>query len=271
MIIHLRHGRLGNQIFEYISLKKKFPKEKLILLGMTEFKNLYDTKDINFFNGNGIIIYVLRNIAKYLEFFLSKTKIFCLVKQDKYSNILVIPGLINGIKFSLRDNYFQDINSLSEFSKLKIYKKHKTQINKRNIFSKKNKTNICVHIRRKDYLFWPSKKYSAVLPLKWYQKNINFFKKKISNAHFYLFSDDIDYLKKNFKGNNFTIINDNWLLEFVAISKCKHAIISASTFALFAVLSKDKSKIIIAPKYWIGHKKKTWRPKNLIINNFIYN
>ena len=115
MIIHLRHGGLGNQIFEYISLKKNFPKEKLILLGMTEFKSLYDTKDLNFLNGNGIIIYVLRNIAKYLEFFLLKTKIFCLIKQDKYSNLLINPGLINSIKFSLRNNYFQNTNSLSEF------------------------------------------------------------------------------------------------------------------------------------------------------------
>ena len=31
MILHIENGRLGNQLFQYIGLKKYFPKDKIML------------------------------------------------------------------------------------------------------------------------------------------------------------------------------------------------------------------------------------------------
>tara|TARA_Y100000389_G_scaffold202925_1_gene249760 strand:+ start:476 stop:1297 length:822 start_codon:yes stop_codon:yes gene_type:complete len=273
MIFHLRHGQLGNQIFEYIALKKNFPNDKLILLGMTELNELYEIKDLNFLNGRGILIKILRIISKQIESFILKTKIFTIIKENKDSNPIIFKGFFNSIKFSLSDNYFQNQNALSEFKKLKILEKNKNIFFKKNLYlKKKNKTKIFVHIRRTSYINYPSKKYSATLPFSWYKKNIEYMKKKFENIHFYFFSDDTEYLKKKIDLRNSTIITNNYISDYIFMAKCDHAIISASSFSLFAALSNfKKNKVIIAPKYWIGKKKKKWAPKNIKFKEIFYN
>ncbi len=270
MIFHLRHGQLGNQIFEYCNLKKNFPKEKIILIGMSELKTLYDIKEQNYFKGNSIYIKILRILSKKIEYFILKSKLFSIIKENKLSKPVVIKGLFNNLKFSLSDNYFQNNECFAEFEKIKINQKHIKNLKKKKILEK-NITNIFVHIRRNEYLSYPSKKYPAALDAKWYKSKIRILKKKFKNSKFFIISDDKEYIKKNFKKKKFHIINSNWINDYTLMSFCDHAIISASSFSLFASLSNyHKSKRIIAPKYWLGYQQKKWLPNNIKFHQLRY-
>ncbi|MBP2652234.1 MAG: glycosyl transferase family 11 [Firmicutes bacterium] len=112
--------------------------------------------------------------------------------------------------------------------------------------------SIAVHVRRGDY-----KKINNVLPIDYYQTAINYFTARISEPHFYIFSDDVEWCKNEFmkfapnaqlvqhtfdKGSH----EDLWLM-----SQCKHNIIANSSYSWWgAWLNKNVNKIVVAPEEW---------------------
>lgn len=73
--------------------------------------------------------------------------------------------------------------------------------------------------------------------------------------HFCVVSDDPNWCRDIWKDkNNFTIIEgENQHVDFAVLSLCDHHIISNSTFSWWSsYISKNKNKIIIAPKNWFG-------------------
>ncbi len=122
-----------------------------------------------------------------------------------------------------------------------------------------NRSNsICVHFRRKDLI--TSSLYSkthGVLEMDYYNRAIDLLKAKIPNPHLYVFSDDAEWCKNNFRPDlPFKIIGDEFSANKSAghlflMSCCKHFVISNSTFAWWgAWLSCRKEKTVIAPANW---------------------
>ena len=52
MIILFENGRTGNQLFQYIGLKKYFPRDKLVFIGFKELFQFFDKIDVYFLNKN---------------------------------------------------------------------------------------------------------------------------------------------------------------------------------------------------------------------------
>lgn len=116
--------------------------------------------------------------------------------------------------------------------------------------------SVSLHIRRGDYL---SNAYShglgSVCDANYYERAIKEICSKVENPHFYIFSDDKEYIKQHYSLSNMTIIDfnkgkDSWQDMFL-MSQCKHNIIANSTFSWWgAFLNKNDKKIVIAPKRW---------------------
>ena len=73
------------------------------------------------------------------------------------------------------------------------------------------------------------------------------------NSKFLVFSDDMDWCKNNFKGDNFIFCekNDVDILDIFRMSLCKHNIISNSSFSWWgAWLNNNPTKIVVAPRNW---------------------
>jgi hypothetical protein len=77
------------------------------------------------------------------------------------------------------------------------------------------------------------------------------------NTKFLVFSNDIEWCKKNFTKDmgfeniEFADNNANYI-DLELMSKCDHNIIANSTFSWWgAYLNKNPNKIIITPKQWI--------------------
>lgn len=110
--------------------------------------------------------------------------------------------------------------------------------------------SVSIHVRHGDY-----KQFGfPILPLEYYKKSIDIISDKIKDPFFYIFSDDIDFVNKNFKFlKRYTIINwnkkDNSYKDMQLMSLCKHNIIANSTFSYWgARLNRNNEKIVIAPK-----------------------
>lgn len=129
-----------------------------------------------------------------------------------------------------------------------------------NIISSQN--SVFIGIRRGDYLSESNIKKFGILDLNYYLKGIEIIKRKIQNPTFYVFSTDIEWVKRNMSFHEKlvedVIYNDSFKNlsdeeELFLMAACKHAIIPNSTYYWWAAwLINNKDKIIIAPKKWFA-------------------
>ena len=117
----------------------------------------------------------------------------------------------------------------------------------------RNGNSVSVHVRRGDYLKPENAEmFGNICTEAYYQNAIDLVKHMMPDAHFYIFSDDVPYVKKCFHGDDYTIVDinhgrdgfyDMWLM-----SNCKHNICANSTFSFWgARLNPNENKIMIRP------------------------
>jgi len=108
-----------------------------------------------------------------------------------------------------------------------------------------------VHVRRGDYLEHPE---IGVLDLSYYQQAYDFFKSKMVQPVFYIFSNDQAWCKQKFQFMENAVYIENTESEiddFVLTSQCLHNIVANSSFSWWAAwLNSNKEKIVVAPKNW---------------------
>lgn len=122
----------------------------------------------------------------------------------------------------------------------------------------KDENAVSLHFRRGDYQSDPHNlNFFGVLPLEYYYNAINYILARVPAATFYIFSDDLDWVKDNLQSDANIVFVDleggtKDYLELDAMSKCRHNVIANSSFSWWAAyLNKNPAKIIIAPKNWV--------------------
>ncbi|WP_461226635.1 alpha-1,2-fucosyltransferase [Lacticaseibacillus suihuaensis] len=118
-----------------------------------------------------------------------------------------------------------------------------------------DESSVCIHVRRGDYV---GTGYE-VCTVDYYLQGISFIKDKISNAHFYVFSDDRAWAKQQL-GNlpGITIIDDtkSAVEDLVLMTACRNFIISNSTFSWWAqYLAVEHREYVVAPDQWYQGSK----------------
>lgn len=105
----------------------------------------------------------------------------------------------------------------------------------------KNSNSVSIHVRRGDYL---SATYSGMfksLGREYYEEAVRIIRERVDNPHFYLFSDDPDYMDKAFEWlPERTIVDINSgarsYRDMYLMSRCKHNIVANSTFSQWGAL-----------------------------------
>jgi Glycosyl transferase family 11 len=118
--------------------------------------------------------------------------------------------------------------------------------------------SISLHVRRGDYIkIKEVRKLMGDMNESYYKNAIEYIVKKVSKPDFFVFSDDIEWCKKNIP----TPFSTTYVSAAAAgpkaafhlelMSLCKHNIIANSTFSWWgAWLNENPGKIVIAPKEW---------------------
>ncbi len=297
-------GRLGNQMFQYAAIRSYMEinqKEDLVLsfndLEKIGFKNeLDDFNIIKYENKNTIqkdwiqkvLLLYMDIVEKIFRIIFIHNKIkynkFCNLFEKKMKKILMKNGIyyINQgyerLKPSKKENkvfvggfesskYFDTIRNqiLLEFTPK--YEKLEKNIE---MYEKiENTESVCVTIRRGDFLSKENIKTHYVCKRDYFERAILEIQRRIEKPKFFVFSDDIEWVKNNMQFPEGTVFEDGtdpvWE-KLRLMYECKHFIISNSTFSWWAqYLSRNEKKLVIAPSRW----KNTWQNKDIYMDNWI--
>lgn len=135
--------------------------------------------------------------------------------------------------------------------------------------------SVGIHIRRSDSRF-NEELYENICTVEYYQESIRYILEREPEAKFFVFSNEPKWIKSLIRDilrafvnedmskeeimairDRFVLVeaNDEYTsyLDMFLLSKCKHNVISNSSFSWWgAWLNEDKSKITIAPSTWIN-------------------
>jgi len=257
-------GGLGNQLFQYSfgEYLKTETNEEIIYVNtagfsvlsnspLNEFKCIFFTNSSekyfgNYFNGNyrfnrkliQLLPFLSRKICvENLRETFCKSSLQSILFDGYWQDLSFIDFNRQNLKslFTLKD---LSILNQSEFSDLIVH----------------CDSSVSMHIRRTDFL---TSSYHNVLSLDYYKNAIRKVLEYIENPVFFIFSDDIVWVKNNFNFNHRTYfvssqnLQQSMLTDFGLMSICKHHIIANSTFSWWpAWLNDHKDKIVIAPENW---------------------
>lgn len=148
------------------------------------------------------------------------------------------------------ERYFNDIRE-------DILKHYTFNINDSQIDKYLNSMNSCnsvsIHIRRGDYV--GNSLYESICTDEYYKNSIEYIKKHIEDPVFYIFSDDLEYVKRKYQGKEFVFVEgfsgDKSHYDMFLMSKCRHNIVANSSFSWWgAWLNTYTDKIILCPEKW---------------------
>ena len=281
VVVVVLQGGIGNQMFQYAVarvLSIKLDTDVVIDLsffsihGQKKWCRPYELDVFNYdsFNKKHLNIFTRSKLLVHAFPFLIKSTVglFLLEKMNVINDktFYRVDSLYNGNKtiklfgYFLHEKYFrpyrQEIIDTFSFKPILC---HKNQ----SFMNKILKLNsVSVHIRRGDFILNENaKKIYPIVPVDWYKTAIAEISIKVYNPTFFFFSDDMEWVKKNFGeiGNTYFVdINGRAELahnDMRLMSLCKHNIIANSSFSWWgAWLNTNPDKIVIAPKQFYRNK-----------------
>ncbi|MFC1894320.1 alpha-1,2-fucosyltransferase [Candidatus Dependentiae bacterium] len=263
MIIIKIKGGLGNQIFQYafgryLSLKTG----RKLKLDLSYFKsNSYRKFNLDKFNivFDGVIDFKSKILLKSSIYFprIFKNN-FCIINNNtQYFDPSVIQRIVSNKKCFL-NGYWQSESFFSEIDdflkkELNLKKEYFNNLNKTVLRKILNTNSVAIHVRRGDYIWENLNKPYNVCDLKYYASAIKIVKDKIKNPFCFIFSDDIEWVKKNLiiELPKVYVTENSVYKDFALMSFCKHNIMANSTFSWWASrLNSNLNKIVVAPHAW---------------------
>jgi hypothetical protein len=280
VIIFFEYGRLGNQLFQYAALKQLYPNQRLVFFGCVELRQALESIDAFIIEKEKLPRWVMFGL-KQLFPLLARLRIIGTIQESHKSSIFFIRKIRGAIfnTYLLKPSFFQHQKMLEQINPhFKIHHAHcRKALDWLSGKSAKSdqKSLVFIHVRRADYLTWPSREYPAVLDKHWYYRAMDQVRAKVENPTFLILTDDFYYARDCFGDEIDIMISDNdQSVDLALMSLCQHGILSASSFAWWgAWFSKARSHdegVYIAPKYWGGHRQKEWMPKGFVTHWIAY-
>ena len=256
-------GGLGNQMFLYafyLSLKQKY-RFSIVLLEPTHcyyadngfqlpdiFENVEKRKSFRFY----------RRIQKIYTEYVSKNLFVKLTESDVITEKNLTDYFIP--PFLLYDGFWQSDKFFSSIAtKMKtIYQFNADKLNLNTLQltgTLLNENSISVHVRRNDYL--QNTELGGICTIQYYKSAISYANSLFGDCTYYVFSDDIHWVKREFTFFTYKLVDwntaqESWQDMFL-MSRCKHNIIANSTFSWWgAWLNTNPAKLVIAPKKWFA-------------------
>ena len=279
ILIRLRGG-LGNQMFQYAAARRLAEKHSTVLkLDLTEFESDRLRK-------YSLHCFLIRDCL------LSKWEVENMVFPQNYSNklskklnLVFNLGISESIKFINERQFHFDAEILDAPNDVCLYgywqsekyffdiadilrrefvvKYPQDSLNQKFLSYIENTESVSIHVRRTDYIKdVATSKIHATCDLAYYERSIRYIHDRVSNPHFFIFSDESQWVKKNLKLDfPSTIIDCNNASfdyeDLRLMSKCKHNIIANSSFSWWGSwLNSNLNKIVIAPRKWFNDPTK---------------
>lgn len=262
MIIVKLSGGLGNQMFQYaagVALSKKLESKLYMDLGWFNevSENPELTNRVYELAGFGINPASISLLDK-LSYRLNPPRVF---REESFNYNPAFKGLHGN---TILDGYWQSYKYFEDYREdiLKVFSfPDQVSIENQELLRKvSGSDSISIHVRRGDYTTKAGRNFHGLIPLTYYTKALTQICKKANYPSLFIFSDDIEWCKRNVRyGLPTTYIDgnspNNGVEDMRLMSACKHSIIANSSFSWWAAwLNTNPSKIVIAPKKWFADK-----------------
>lgn len=247
-------GGLGNQIFGYVFyqyLQNIFPEEKVYgIYNKSKMSEHFGLEIDKYFNVNLPSSPLWVRLYTLYLYCLKKTHL-CKSKVSMDTRNFNQDSIINNA-CKMHIDYILQSGNLPKFKKIVLCNQNKVVLSEI-----KSTHSVFVHVRRGDYY---SPKYidrlGGTCPKEYYEKAIKYIVSRDSNARFFVFSDDIEYVKNNIYIPNPTYVDWNKgkdsYLDMYLMSNCRHAIIANSTFSFWGAMLGNKKEIVTYPTKWVN-------------------
>jgi hypothetical protein len=269
MIVARVRGGLGNQLFQYAAglalagqhntaLKldlyyyKKHPYRKFELDRFKIPLVHASTEEIHTFTGSNPVTRYLNKRENYFHC----PRVFSQPHYHYYEDFFQLPSPLYLNGYWQSEKYFATVvKQVREFYQPQTI----DTVNLRLIEKLKRVESVSLHVRIGDYSTAAYNSFFGGLTSAYYQQAIQFIKQRISSAVFFVFSDDIEWCKKNLQLENVNYVDhnrgDNSYNDLVLMSHCKHNIMANSSFSWWgAWLNQNPSKVVVAPREWFRQK-----------------
>jgi len=216
---------------DYFKKNKIFYKEKL---GVDKKTDYYNEQDLD--KNKNSLIYIRGHFESekyFLNYKESIHKEFSFKNEKQYQNNIYYKYILNNsiVAITIRQNRFNERN-YSQTTDLLL----------------KNKSDIFL-----------------LKQIKYIKKAVSYFKNKVKNPKFLIWSNDFSNLDKYFNNNFIFVKNSNKnkdLTDLYLMTRCKYFIVSPSTFSWWgAWLSIRNGKICVRPKNLNVSNNKDFWPK----------
>lgn len=122
-----------------------------------------------------------------------------------------------------------------------------------------NTNSVSVHIRRGDYLL-VDEVYGGICTEEYYEKAMKKMEEEVPDCHFFVFTNDVPWVKEHMSGANVTVVEgndeDNGYIDMYLMTCCKHYILANSSFSWWGCyLNTSRDKKVIAPKKWANGRE----------------
>jgi hypothetical protein len=259
MIIARISGGLGNQMFQYAFARA--------FTHATGMRAVIDTSQVNSTStasahreveiNNFTVSIPLRHMSWFRIF--SKLSRRDVIEPSFTYNPHIVTAIkdwsyVSGIWQS--EKYFKDIRDilLTEFSL-----KNPLSPTAQPLWAEITKrTAVSIHIRRGDYVVdTKTNSKHGVCPPEYYKKAVDYISSHVQHPQFYIFSDDIAWVKEHMSLPESSIFVSQQGIasyeELMLMKECKHNIVANSSFSWWgAWLNKNPQKIVIAPQKWFN-------------------
>ena len=264
-------GGLGNQMFQYAFYKQLSERCDDVKCdwGLLKNRNIHNGYELSrIFNINDVecnpfsrffarVLYYLRILNKRRVLSIVRGVFNCDVIMDKedlfvnnHRNLFIL-GYWQAERFLSQNFEFEFNDSLLNTRTKEIYR------------AIESCNSISIHIRRGDYLTKGNIGiYGNISTIEYYKNAISKIREYVQNPKFYIFSNDVEWVKENIPLADAEYVSHNigeesWQDMFL-MSKCKHNIIANSTFSWWgAWLNKNDGKIVICPNKFTNTREKT--------------
>lgn len=261
-IISYRSG-LGNQMFQY-ALARCFMERGRQVTG--DISSYYQIESTNFVLEDVFPAVSIKKCSVALKERYKKNKSLCIIQPD-VSTVDKIETDINILKSDR--GYFEGFWQSAQYAGMvekelrrdfKFAEKKEEKLRKLSEKIIDTENVVSIHIRRGDYLqSGNQRRFGNICTDDYYEKAIKYIDRNVKDPVFYFFSDDIQWVKKEYANLSARYISEDmfdhyedWYDMFL-MSCCKHNIIANSTFSWWgAWLNRNKDKIVIGPKRWIN-------------------
>jgi hypothetical protein len=282
MVIATITSGLGNQLFQYaLGRQISHTHKSALYFDLHFYKTEYSRRSQRTFKLDQFNI-KFKAIDKKHRFFMAKTRFFphqtlhpiFATENERYyhfnPDVLKVRDYFVILKgFWQSEKYFDGITQTIR-EEVQFNNKLSPEFNyyKRLILGTEN--SISVHVRRKDYVNNPKISQSfGFIGLDYYKSAIEIMKNTLLNCRFFVFTDDKDWVLRNFpKDDSFVFVKntgvDADLDDMHLMMLCKNQIIANSSFSWWgAWLNDNPVKIVLAPKIWFKNQP-DWDTKDLI-------